>query len=163
MLTQLYYRQDLSSIIIVGNNHKTLYYFIIEIKLTHIYYSKLFSTLRYPANKYNNVMKLANWKFFLPDLELFFFTSTIDQAPTTSVNKNFFIFSIQKSLSGDLNNVTNVIKAILFFDKIRPKFLENRFNASVIVSGIIKNKVSKFFLKAILLNNLYYLFHNDFI
>lgn len=80
----------------ITNNYKILYYFIIEIKLTHIYFTKLFLILTCLANKYNNVIKLANWTFFLSYLKLLFYF--INRFSTNYFcGKNLSIFSIQKN------------------------------------------------------------------
>lgn len=58
--------------------------------------------------------------------------------------------------------MVNITKFILFFNKIKLKFIKNCFDIGVITSGIIKNKIFKLILNVILLNNLYHLFYNNF-
>lgn len=52
---------------------------------------------------------------------------------------------------------------MLFSNKIRLKLTENRLDAGIIANSNIKNKIFKFILKIILLNDLYHVFYNDFI
>lgn len=59
--------------------------------------------------------------------------------------------------------MTNTTKSILCYNKIKLKFTKNYLDVSVIADNIIKNKISRFILKAIPLNDLYHLFCNNLI
>ena len=66
--------QILSDIIIV-NDYKIFHCLVIMIKLTNIYYTKLFSVLKSLTNKHNNIIEPINWTFFLLGLNFFLYIS----------------------------------------------------------------------------------------
>lgn len=59
--------------------------------------------------------------------------------------------------------MTYASKLLFFFDQVQSNFAKNNFDEGVIITYIIKFKISKFLLKAILLNYLNNLFHNNLI
>lgn len=59
--------------------------------------------------------------------------------------------------------MVNAIKFIVFFNKIKLTFIKHCLDKSIIISNIIKNKIFKFNLKIIFLNDLNILFYNNLI
>lgn len=105
-------------------------------------------------------MKLLNRIFFLLDIKLFFHVYN-SKSSIHFHNKSFFFFPIQKSLGSKVDDMTYASKPPFFFDQVLSNFAKNNFNIGVITTCIIKNKVFKFLIKIILLNNLNNLLRNN--